>query len=729
MKDMQIKNVTNNKKSILVISTFLLTTTIFILLDIPVLRILFGFAFYSIIPGVLILNILNLDALKMTTKFVLSWGLSITFLMLVSLILNFIYPLFGYFTPLSKNSLVISLTITLSLLLYANFRRTNINFFIALSDFTLNSREKIFLIIPAFFPFLGIFGMHIMNTTNNNTILMILYISIIIYTIFISVMHGQVPESVYAPIIFLTSISLVLLWALRSNHILGVDVHSEYYIFQQTLQSGRWQIIFNNTLDSCLSISILPTVYQSFLGIEPEYTFKILYSALFSVSPLVIYIIIRKYLICNYAYLASLFFMSQQSFLLTGSGPRTRLAVLFFSLALMVLFSEELNDINRRLLFMIFTLSCIVSHYSTTYIFFIVLLGSWIGMQIIRKMRPFSSAVTSNDARFLFKFHLTTGLLIFVFGAIFLWYSQITDVAFDDGVRYIDRSLRSLQDFFVLELRREDVQDAMGKGLESKGILEQINFIFSWLTIVLIAIGVFTTLAKYRQRIAQNNACGKEGQIYDFMLQRLDVDFFILSLTCSALLVISIALPYALKGYSMQRMFFQMMVVLSLFFVIGGVTVAKSIRVSNNCYLIVLVVLIPFFSYTTGVVYQIFDNPKSIILNSGENQFDMFYVYDQETFGARWLKYYALEDADIYTDFLGGTRLVSQGGLLFSTYPAMFIEDFESLGEGYIYFRYAAVVSEKLLDSKYNWHNLTDYEYEFATRDLMYDNGGSEVWK
>ena len=46
--------------------------------------------------------------------------------------------------------------------------------FINLSDFKLSTKEKQFLLLPSFFPLLSILGMHFMNTTNNNAMLMIL---------------------------------------------------------------------------------------------------------------------------------------------------------------------------------------------------------------------------------------------------------------------------------------------------------------------------------------------------------------------------------------------------------------------------------------------------------------------------------------------------------------------------------------------------------------------------
>ena len=102
-------------------------------------------------------------------------------------------------------------------------------------------RKNIYF-LPAIFPLLTIVGMRVMNSTGNNIILMVLLSLITAYMIFIVIMNNKVPNRVYAPIVFLISISLILAFALVSNHIYGSDSNYEYYFFQLTMQSGHWQV-------------------------------------------------------------------------------------------------------------------------------------------------------------------------------------------------------------------------------------------------------------------------------------------------------------------------------------------------------------------------------------------------------------------------------------------------------------------------------------------------------
>jgi uncharacterized membrane protein len=67
------------------------------------------------------------------------------------------------------------------------------------------------------------------------------------------------------------------------------------------------------------------------------------------------------------------------------------------------------------------------------------------------------------------------------------------------------------------------------------------------LTIAFIAIGVLTTLFRYRHAVAFPG--GRESQHTEFLSQKFDAEFFVFSLVCSAILVAAVALPFVFVGY------------------------------------------------------------------------------------------------------------------------------------------------------------------------------------
>jgi uncharacterized membrane protein len=737
------KNKVNSFKYLLVMLMFIALTDISFLFNIPVLRQISGFIFLTFIPGLLMIYILKLQKLKVIEKVVISVGLSISLLMLIGLLVNFIYPLFGFMTPLSANSLLISFNIFILILSAIAYLRNRTSFVFSLNNLKLNTSEKAYLLIPSLFPLLAIFGMLIMNTTSNNAILLTLLLAIIGYIIFLTVRHNKIPVAIYPPIIMFISLSLVLLVALRSNHIIGADIHTEYYIFQQTLLNGRWQIVTNGPLDGCLSVSILPTVYQSFLNVNSEYLFKVLYPLLFSVSPLIVYLISRKYLNPHYSFLAVVFFMSQYYFLNAEGSPRTIVALLFFALSMLILFNNGLKAFDRYLLIGIFSTSVILSHYSTAYIFLFVLVFSFLMEQLVKRVtttRRSSHSIIENmdkENRLSMgnptnRYQINLGVIAFYCIILVFWYAIVSKATYKSTFSFFVQTFSSIKNFFDIG-SRGGAAVIFGSGLSSSSIPRLITFYFSWLTIIFVAIGILVIIVKYRKTttIHPENR-GRKDSSPDFLIQKFEAEYLIISLVSSFILVIAVAIPFILVGYDMERVFIQTMFILSPFFVIGGIALAnvfnKYVR-QNLAYLIILLALIPYFMCSTGIMGQILGDPEAITLNSSGQDYDEMYVHAQETSAAKWISIYANKSDPVYSDFYGTFRLISQGGIFSAVYAGPLIEHNQSLIDGYFFLRYAGTVNGKVMDKNIQWHYLSEYQDYFIGKNLIYSDSGSAVYR
>jgi uncharacterized membrane protein len=738
------KRIFGAKEYFIFIISMLLLANLAILLNILFLRQFLGFLFLTILPGLLIIQILKLDKLEFIEKFILSWGISISFLMFFGLLINNLSLSLGYDAPLSTISLLISFNIAFIVLAIIGYKiKTFEKSFTKnyLPSLNLSTSEKAFLIVPILFPALSIFGMYLMNTTDNNIILMFLLFLIPIYVAFICFFNQKFPERLYPVVIFSISISLLLLLSLRSNHIIGVDTHVAYYLFQIAFDDLHWSVsIIGNQLDACLSISILPTIYQSILNVSSEYLFKILYPLLYSVFPLVIYVISKKYIGEGYAFLAACFFMFQINFLWITANSRTCIAILFFALAMMTLFNDKIeNPLKKRILFIVFMASCVVSHYSTTYIFFFVMVGAFIGVEILSKKYTFKKVIS------------LTFVMLF-FSMIFFWYSQVTETAFNAGVGFIEETFSNLNKFFVEEMRTEGYKHLAGQEL-AYPILSRVNLVLTWCTFIFIGIGVFTMIKRYKEMVAISNVKHKKP---DFLKDKFEVTYFVIALACSGLLVVMVALPFLSIGYDINRTYCFSITILSVFFVIGGIVLSKNLSLNLlrtvlskmlrgkkalpkkqkekendsqvRAYLIILFVLIPYFLFATGSIHTIFGVPGGIILNSEGRAYDNYYVHDHESYGAKWLIEYKDKGISIYSDKYGHTRLTSQGKIPISSIDAYSLTENRTC-EGYIYLRYYNVVNGKLLGKGYVLYNLSEYSHQFVEKNEIYANGGSEVYR
>ncbi len=727
----------------------LVITDLAIVLDIPVLRQLFGFIFLTFAPGFLLLFLLKLNRLDLAEKIVLSLGLSVAFLMLFGLLINGLLFAVGYSKPLSIISLLISFSaVSIVLAIFAYRRSKGITF--SFSDFKLTTTEKAFLIVPSLFPLLSVVGMRLMNLTDNNVLLMLLLFLIPALVIFISFSQGKVSEKVYPATIFLMSVSLLLMYSLRSNHIIDGDTHREYFMFRAISEHLYWSQLGFGNLDACLSITLMPAIYQIFLSLNPEYLLKLISSLLVSVLPLVVYFLSKKYLGSFYAFLASVFLMSQIKFLQTPSFTRVSIATLFFALAIWVLFHDGISEFSKRVLFIIFAASIVLSHYGVTYATFYVLLLTWVGMQILssiafrkKELTPLptknpalkedppnfssqggaslgsntmaSKATTVELIQARFKGGITVTIIVLFLAMLFFWYSQMVGDTFESGVSFTYNTFTSWQWFLAEQAADQPIQAAFGETYPYSGVPQRIEFVFSWLTIIFIAIGVLSTAGRFKAMVSIPQA-GHEKP--DFLLKKFEAEFLMLSIGCCIILVATVVFPVISKYYGSGRTYFQMVFPLSIFLVIGGITVARYLK--SRPYWVILMVLVPYFLCTTGTIHQVFGFPKAITLNS-EGPLYHQYIFDEESYAAKWLGEYDEEGITIYVS-QSKDLLLSQGRIPYSQTNDWLVSRCKK-GEqvdGYIYLRHFDLGDDGLV---------AKYPDMFTDKGKIYSSGRSEIHK
>ena len=117
---------------------------------------------------------------------------------------------------------------------------------------------------------------------------------------------------------------------------------------------------------------------------------------------------------------------------------------------------------------------------------------------------------------------------------------------------------------------------------------------------------------------------------------------------------------------------------------------ARLLSVRPDC--IILIVLVPFFMCTTGMLYQImgYPGPAATLSSAGIN-YDVGYLHDQDNSAAGWIKEYGNNRDFVYTYTWPGPRILkNQAGI--TSGKSMFLPDdsySEKVGtDGYIYLRY-----------------------------------------
>jgi uncharacterized membrane protein len=270
----------------------------------------------------------------------------------------------------------------------------------------------------------------------------------------------------------------------------------------------------------------------------------------------------------------------------------------------------------------------------------------------------------------------------------------------------------------MMEMHGDAVKAAIGTGLEAKTSAHHIEFIFSWLTIALIAIGIIVTLISYRFKIFA--ATGNKHN-YGIAVRNIDFEFFAFSVACCLIILAATILPFVSKAYDMGRTYFQMMIVLSTFFVIGGASIARALRVRQTYLpiIILIAVLVPYFLCTSGTMYHLFSFPKKMMLNDAGYEYSRFFVHEEDVYSIEWLKEYGNNDRKIYSWDISQDVLISQGSYSkYSGVSRLKIFELDRKPEGYTCLRYTDISPGGIVERS---------PETFEDLSIIYTNGKSEI--
>ena len=309
------------------------------------------------------------------------------------------------------------------------------------------------------------------------------------------------------------------------------------------------------------------------------------------------------------------------------------IAELFFVILFLILFSKDANKGSSKwVVFIIAFFGLVVSHYSMDYMFLLFILFGWLGGKVFWK-----TAFTKIRATFLeFSLILT-----------FLWYIFVVQASYGAGgpfgkfVGVIQTTLSNfLSEFFSAESRGAGVQAALGIG-SRPSTLHSVGTILYDLTILLILIGFISLSIKWRRK-------------------EFDSTFFSIIAGNLTLLVAAVVVPYFSGFLELGRLYEILLMFLSPLFVLGTLavfevilllnpkrlkkspTICSTQKKKNYCFVLTLMILVPFFLFQTGVFYEITGDPapSSITLSKNRMEYSFGLIHERDVFSATWISEY-----------------------------------------------------------------------------------------
>jgi uncharacterized membrane protein len=470
-----------------------------------------------------------------------------------------------------------------------------------------------------------------LNAYGNNTLQMVL---LLIIAIFPLITLKWITKKLYPLVIFVLALSLLLHTTLVGPYIWGSDINIELIMANYVIKTGIWYASLNIPYNAMLSVVMLAPIYSVLSDLSPTFCFKIVYSVIFSLVPVILYEVYNKLSNEKIAFLACIFFINLNAFFtVLPAVARQEIASIFLALILIMVLEEKIRGYSKSILMVLFGFGLVVSHYGMAYIFLLIIGAS---ILILIFLRIFKIKLIENIEFKNYKIvNIFFSLFMFCIAlTLFIYVSNYS--IFQNGTVLGYLMFSSLNDLF-------NPSTSQGYYIISSSMsyyqsLERFLYIIGDL---LIAVGILNLT-------------------FD---RKINSEFKVLSLASFLILVIAVIVPYFAAAMNTDRIFYINLFFLAVFFVSGFLTAIRvlnkvlkklfksrsfMISAKNALYLLCLF-LIVFSIFNSAFIYQVFDQPKMGRFALDDSQ-DFYMVNNQEISGINWLKKNNVKGTEINAD-------------------------------------------------------------------------------
>lgn len=403
-------------------------------------------------------------------------------------------------------------------------------------------------------------------------------------------------------------------------------------------------------------------------------------------------------------------------FLVMPSLPRQEIAELFIVLIMLLLVIKNISMTKKSLLFMIFMSSLIVSHYGTTYIFLFYLILVCIGLMLIK-----ATNTTISPNKILFSCVL-----------VLSWYIYISSSSVFSSLAHIIDNVYStvFNEMFSSSALDPDIAKGFGVGITELDFLHAMGHFWMIVTEVLIFVGLFYSIIKYKK-------------------MKFNIEYFLFSLTNMLFIFMSIILPYFASSLLMYRIYQITLLFLSPFCIIGVEAILKAIFVTLKHHIdfvqfkdvksmLLIIILIPYFLFNTGFIYEISENPSSYDLNlnpidknkninyySKWSYFTAVPIPIQDVFACQWITD-KIDSNPVYVDELRKSEITGYGMIINTRQLTPNTQNNRVVYLGYhnIMNGVATYLDPQKVHSGIQY-NITEMNPPLETRNRIYTNNGS----
>lgn len=710
--------------------------------DIPFLRQIVGFVYVTFVPGILLLRIFKLHKLGTIETLLYSVGLSIAFVMFTGLFMNLLYPLIGISRPISIIPIIVTLTFAVMILCVIAYKRKDheeepISQPNSICWSELFSPPTLFLLLLPLVAALGTFLVYF----HLGNIVSLIFLSLVVVVVILITLDKFIPAKLYPLAVVAIGLGLLWQWSLVSLDLHGFDVHTEYYIQNLVFTNSVWNHIAPGNVTAMLSVVMLQPIYSLMLNIDTIWVLKIVYPALFSLAPLALFQAYRKQTDDKIAFLGTFFFMSWLTFFAVMIDlPRQQIAELFLALSILLLVDKEIARIKRATLLIIFGFSIVVSHYGLSYIYMLYLL---LALSLLFLFRNRIGQEQRTSARVCKSGHNvdvfcqppesairgtlnTTYVLLFIVFCV-SWYMYVSAGAPFASVAKIGDHIYSsfISEIFSPESREPAILTTIGLSREAVGIELKILRTLHHITHFLIMVGVIELLINLRKT-------------------KLNPEYVAMTIVSIAILAASVIIPNFANAININRIYHITLFFLAPFCIFGGKIILRwlfrafslllhhNLFTSSSLTVVVILVLVPYFLFNTGFVYE-FTGSTSRVITLSLYEKDHNFFTKPEIDARKWLANMGRKGFTVYCDVYGCLPLMQIGSIR-SSFPS---NTSQIRQNSYIFLRRWNIVHGEMLlfiqvtgKVSFEYINLDDetaFSNALRDRNKIYDGGGAQI--
>ncbi|MDO8736776.1 MAG: DUF2206 domain-containing protein [Thermoleophilia bacterium] len=336
----------------------------------------FGLLVSLALPGFMLIRLLRVECRFLTDSVLYSIGASIFLLLSGGLLINALLPWLGIKEPLGTLPIVV-LLVFMNVALMAACSLSGADLTVHIRFPKISSWVMLLYVVPPLFVVVGVMGSVGLNNGATNLPVMIVLGAIGAYSILLLFFRERIPGSVFPYALYFMTLAVLLGISLRGWVISGHDILYEFAVFQMTKDFSHWSMdYYRDAYNACLSITLLPAMLSRIMPKVPDQlVFRVIFQMIFALTPVALFRFLRKYLNNAAAFLACLFFVSQPALLQDFAFLTRQEMALFFDVLVLLAFSSKSSTrFQQYFLGVIFGITMIWSHYSTTYIAIAILL-------------------------------------------------------------------------------------------------------------------------------------------------------------------------------------------------------------------------------------------------------------------------------------------------------------------------------------------------------------------